>query len=222
VHQRADGARRQLGAGVPAGEQRVDIEVGLANGDQRPVGDERADLARRQLARVLVEPDRVHVREQVAAVAVELRPLVVVHRVLHRQGMQPELFDDDLQVGGVRIVQVQPHHSLGVSRQQMADVLGGKALGRHRAVLIRPGAGSAPRWRHSADRRGGRPGGLWIPSGRSGPGTRTCVTAASLTDTRRGQMADRHGAVEWRDGHDSEAAAERPQRRVGRKDGHGQ
>ncbi len=49
VHQEADGAGGGLGAGVPPGEQRVDVEVGLAHRNQGSFGDERADLAGRQL-----------------------------------------------------------------------------------------------------------------------------------------------------------------------------
>jgi hypothetical protein len=83
MQQVADPGSGQVRAGVPVVEHRADVQpVVLADGDQRPRRDEGAQLAGGQLARSAVELDPVGEQEQVAAVPVELRALVVVDGVL--------------------------------------------------------------------------------------------------------------------------------------------
>ena len=72
------------------------------------LGDEGGELAGGQLAGAGVEPGRVGGQEQVAGVAVELGPLVLVHGVLDGQRVQPELLAQHGEVVAVGVAQVQP------------------------------------------------------------------------------------------------------------------
>lgn len=102
----------------------------------RAGGDEEADLADGQLTGGLGEGDRTEVDELVAAVAVELGPLVLVHGVLDGKRVQTELLRDDAEVGLVRIVQVQPDQAVGIGSQVPADVLGRESLGQQGAGSV--------------------------------------------------------------------------------------
>jgi hypothetical protein len=74
----------------------------------------------------------------VVLVAVELGPLVLLGGVLDRQGMQPELLGDDLQVLLVGFAQVQPHHGAGLL-EVVGDLGGWEVLGLQHPIAVQPG-----------------------------------------------------------------------------------
>jgi hypothetical protein len=137
------------GASHP-GDDPVDVERRLADRDDRARRDERAQL---RDAQVQVGLDRhgVDVDEQVGGVAVELGPLVVLDGVLDRQRVQVELLDHDAEVGGVRVVEVQPHDGVRVRVEVLPDPLGGEPLGHEPPRPVQPGAGGAPGWDGGGD-----------------------------------------------------------------------
>ena len=59
-------------------------------------------------------------------VAVQFGPLVLLDGVFDRQGVQPELFGDNLQVSPVGLAQVQPHHR--VRLLEIVGDLGGREV----------------------------------------------------------------------------------------------
>src|SRR5712664_2037864 len=69
VQQATDAGSGDIGAGVPALDDGADVKpVILADGDQRPSGDEGGEFAGDQLTRADVEPRSVRVQEQMSAV----------------------------------------------------------------------------------------------------------------------------------------------------------
>src|SRR5580698_2889422 len=109
VEQVADARPGEVRTGIPVGNDRADVEsVVLPDGDQRSFGDKGGQLAGGQLASGNIEADRVGREEQVAAVAVEFRALVLVHGVFHGHRVQPEFGAEDGQVLAIRVAQVQP------------------------------------------------------------------------------------------------------------------
>jgi hypothetical protein len=118
--QEPDAVAGQVGRAVPAAHHPIDVEPKvLADGDQRPWGGERGQLAGGEPAGGRVQTDRVGGEEGVVLVAVQLGPLMLLDGVLDRQRVQPELLGDDLQVGPVGLAQVQPHH-----RARLTEVVG--------------------------------------------------------------------------------------------------
>jgi hypothetical protein len=124
----------QVGRAVPAGQDALDIELRiLADRDQGPWGDEGGQLTGLELAAGVVQPDGVGGEEGMGLVAVQLGALVFVDGILDREGVQPELFGEDLQVGGVGLAQVQPDHR-GFLLEVVGD-LGGREHRRSAPVL---------------------------------------------------------------------------------------
>ena len=143
VQQVADAELGQVGAGVPAVHHRADVQpVVLADGDQRLAGDEGGEFTGRQFAGAGVELCSVGGQEQVAAVAVQLRPLALVDRVLDGQRMQAELLAQHIQVVAVGVAQVQPDGD-GRVVNVVADVGDREALEFEMSVPVEPGAGLA-------------------------------------------------------------------------------
>src|SRR6202034_743143 len=109
VEQVADAEFGQVRVGVPAVHDGADVQsVVLADGDQRPRGDEGGKFAGGQLTRLGIQPRAVGGQEQVALVAIQFGPLVVVDGVLHGQRMQPEFVAQYGQVVAVGVAQVKP------------------------------------------------------------------------------------------------------------------
>jgi hypothetical protein len=65
----------------------------------------------------------------------------VVHdRVFDRQRVQVELLDHDAEVGGGRVVEVQPHDGVRVLVEGLPDLVGGEPLGHEPPGPVHPGA----------------------------------------------------------------------------------
>ena len=109
----------------------------LADGDQRPGGGEGGQLAGGEPAGGRVQADGVGGEEVVVLVAVQLGPLVLLDGVLDRQGMQPELLGDELQVGLVGLAQVQPHHRARLL-EVVGDLGGREVLGLQHPLSVQP------------------------------------------------------------------------------------
>jgi hypothetical protein len=86
----------------------------------------------------VIQADGVGGQEVVVLVAVQLGPLVLLDGVLDRQGVEPELLRDELQVLLVGLAQVQPHH-----RARLLEVVGDlrrrEVLGLQHPIAIQPG-----------------------------------------------------------------------------------
>jgi hypothetical protein len=144
VQQVADAEFGEVGAFVPALDDRVDVQpVVLADGDQRLAGDEGRDLAGAQLAGAGVQPRPVGGQEQVAAVAVKLGPLAVAQRGLDGQRVQAELLAQHGEVVAVGVTQVQPDGD-GLISQVFADVGDRESLKLELPVPVQPRARLAP------------------------------------------------------------------------------
>ena len=155
VQQVADAESSEIGAGVPAFDDGTDIQpVILADGDQRPRGDEGGELAGGQFSRAGVQPRSVHVQEQVSAVAVKLRALVLMLGVLHGQRVQPELLAQHSQVTVVRVTQVQPDGDRLIG-EVVTDLSNRETLKLKPAIPVQPRACLAPGRAYIADRRCG-------------------------------------------------------------------
>ena len=125
VQQKRHAVLGQVLGAVPASHDGVDVEGRvLADGDEGVVGDERGDLVRDQLARVLVERRRVGRHEQVGAVPVDLGALRLVERVLDGQLVQAELRSDDGELFAVGLAQVEPDDASRAVLQLVGDLLG--------------------------------------------------------------------------------------------------
>ena len=121
---------------VPAGHDLVDVEaVVLADGDQRPLGQEHGHFAGLKLPAGGVQAHRVGAEEQVGLVAVQLWPLVLVDRILDGQGVQPELLRHRRQVVLVRDAQVQPDNRAGFG-ETVGDIGDREALGLQDTVAV--------------------------------------------------------------------------------------
>lgn len=110
VHQEPHPALGELGCGVPPPYDLFDVEVLVfADGDQSPRGNERGHLVLIEHPGAGVQAHSVGGQERVGVVAVELGPLVLMDRVLHRELMQAQLLADGRQVFRSRGTHVQPH-----------------------------------------------------------------------------------------------------------------
>jgi hypothetical protein len=137
--QEADAVAGQVGRSVPAFHHPLDVEPRvLADGDQRPGGDERSQLTGDQLAGVMIQADGVGGEEVVVLVAVQLGPLMLLDGVLDGQRVQPELLGDDLQVLLVGLAQVQPHHRVRLL-EEVGDLGGREVLGLQHPLAVQPG-----------------------------------------------------------------------------------
>ncbi len=143
VQQVADAELGQIRAGVPAVHDGADVQpVILADGDQRPPGDEGGELAGGQFTRAGVQPRAVGGQEQVAAVAVELGALVLMHGVLDRQRVQPEFLAQHRQVLAVGVTQVEPDGDRLIG-QVITDLGHRETLELEYSVPVEPRAGLA-------------------------------------------------------------------------------
>jgi hypothetical protein len=139
----------QLGVEVPALDEALGVAGRLADRDQCPVGDERADLGPVQVGDLVVggDGDVVHVHEQMAGISVDLGPLVVLHRVLDGQRVQLELGRDEPHVVFVRVVEVEPQDRLGVFGQLGRDLSRREVLGYNPARGVQTGTDRTGRYR---------------------------------------------------------------------------
>jgi hypothetical protein len=135
----------QPGVEVPVRDQGVDVEVVLADRDERPGGDEDADLAGGWRVAALVDGDGVHAGEQVGAVAVNLGPLVRADGILDGEGMEAELLGDDLEVSLGGLVEVQPRDRALVGSEALAELLRREALVEQLAAPVETRAGGTLR-----------------------------------------------------------------------------
>jgi hypothetical protein len=136
--QEPDAVVGQVGRAVPALHHPLDVEPRvLADGDQRPRGDERSQLTGDQLAGVMSQADGVGGEEVVVLVAVQLGPLMLLDGVLDGQRVQPELLGDDLQVLLVGLAQVQPHHRVRLL-EEGGDLGGREVLGLQHPLAVQP------------------------------------------------------------------------------------
>jgi hypothetical protein len=101
-------------------------------------GGEGGQLAGSQRTGVVIQADGVGGEEVVVLVAVQFRPLVLLDGVLDRQGVEPELLRDDLQVLLVGLAQVQPHHRVGLL-EVVGDLGGWEVLGLQLPLSVQPG-----------------------------------------------------------------------------------
>jgi hypothetical protein len=129
----------QGGVGIPPLDEPRGVTRAFPYGDERALGHEGAHLGLAELRGVGGDVDGVHVEEQMARVALELGALVILHRVLDRQGVQVEVARHRLQVGDVGVEQVEPEHRLGVLVEQARRLVGCEAVGDDLAVLVKSG-----------------------------------------------------------------------------------
>ena len=145
VEQERDSVAGQIGARIPAVDERVDVEpVVVLHRHERGFRDERRHLGGLQLAAVDVERDVVGVQKEVVGIAVELGPLVGGDGVLDREGVQVQLLGDDVQLALHRGADVEPDQLAGV--EMIADVLRPESLRRSPSRRARLGcaAGRVP------------------------------------------------------------------------------
>src|SRR6266487_403788 len=151
VQQVADAELRQVWAGVPALDDRPDVQpVVLADRYQRPRGDEGGEFARGQPAASGVEVRPVGGEEQMTAVAVQLGALALLHRVLDRQRVQAEFLAQHVEVVAIGVAQVKPDGDRLIG-QVIADLGHGEAFEYQVAVAVQPRARLALGRRDLAD-----------------------------------------------------------------------
>ena len=134
--QEADAVLREVGVGVPSLQHRRRVQVsGLAHRDQVTLGCEHRELARHELAAVVVEMHVVQREEDMVVVVVQLRPLSLVQRVLHRERVQRELLGDERELPLGRLVHVHPDDG-AVLFEEVGDARRVEVLVRAAAVPV--------------------------------------------------------------------------------------
>jgi hypothetical protein len=92
----------------------------------RPVTKAASSLVS-SLPRAGIQPDGVAGQGGMGLVTVQLRPLVLMDRVLHRQGVEPKLLRERRKVLMGWLAQIEPHHA-ALLLEVVGDLGDGKSL----------------------------------------------------------------------------------------------